>query len=74
MNINKFEEILRWEYDNGKRNFIGNLSGNKYSIQNTSSCRNGYILFVNGVAAKRGNFFSIAYEIWDIESKVAGVE
>lgn len=74
MNIEKFEEILRWKYDNGKKNFIGNLSGNKYSIQNPSSCRNGYTLFINGVAAKRSNFFSIACEIWDIESKVAGVE
>lgn len=74
MNIDKFEEILRWKYDNGKKNFIGNLSGNKYSIQNLSSRRNGYTLFINGVAAKQSNFFSIAYEIWDIESKVAGVE
>lgn len=74
MNLEKFEEILRWKYDNGKKNFIGNLSGNKYSIQNPSSRRNGYTLFINGTAAKRSNFFSIACEIWDIESKVAGVE
>lgn len=74
MNIEKFEEILRWKYENGKKNFIGNLSGNHYSIQNPSSRRNGYTLFINGTAAKQSNFFSIACEIWDIESKVAGVE
>lgn len=74
MTLERFEEILRWKYDNGKHNFIGNLSGNKYSIQNISNTRKGYVLFINGNATRQGSFFSITCEIWDRESEVVGVK
>ena len=74
MKFERFEEILRWKYDRGIHNFIGNLSGNKYSIQNSSGRRCGYSLFINGTAARQGSFFSITCEIWDRESEVAGVK
>lgn len=75
MNIEKFEKILRWKYDNGKRDFVGNLSGNKYHISNITGRTKGYTLFVNGVARRiNARFIQVAWEIWDIESEVAGVE
>lgn len=74
MNLEKFEEILRWKYDNGKRKFIGNLSGNHYEIVNPNGKVRGYTLFVNDKAVKvNTHFFGIACEIWDTESEMAGV-
>ena len=72
MNIEKFEEILRWKYDNGTTGFTGNLSGNRYRITNPSKSCKGYNLFINGAAVKScTNFFSIACEIYDRELEVA---
>lgn len=74
MNIEKFEEILRWKYDNGVHNFIGNLSGNKYQIQNPSGKVRGYALFVNDkLICCNTRFTNVAWSLWDIESEVAGV-
>lgn len=68
MNLERFEEILRWKYDNGKCKFIGNLSGNKYEIQNNSGYRFGYTLLVNGSPVKVNcGFFGITCEIWNRE-------
>lgn len=75
MDIEKFERILCWKYDSGKHDFIGNLSGNKYHIQNPTGKIRGYALFVNGRAVLTNTrFTNVAWEIWDIESEVAGVE
>ena len=75
MNIEKFEEILRWKYDKGIHNFIGNLSGNKYRIQNPSGKIRGYALFVNDkVECCNTRFTNVAWFIWDIESVFAGVK
>lgn len=72
MKFERFEEILRWKFDNGVKSCWGNLSGNKYHIQNPTNQRNKWSLFINGNAAKvNTNFFSIAYEIWDCEMAVA---
>ena len=72
MTLERFEEILRWKYNNGVKSFWGNLSGNKYHIQNPTNQRNKWTLFINGNAAKiNTNFFSIACEIWDTEMTVA---
>ena len=72
MTLERFEEILRWKFNNGVKSFWGNLSGNHYEIQNLNNNRNRWTLFINDNAAKvNTNFFSIACEIWDCEMLIA---
>ena len=73
MNIEKFEEILRWKYDKGVTSFIGNVSGNKYEIYrgtNPKTTRN-YCVRINGKPIKvNTNFFAVACTIYDAEMEV----
>ena len=74
MTFERFEEILRWKYDNGKKKFIGNLSGNHYEIQNPSGRRCGYSLFIDNTPVKTNiSFFGIACAIWDREMEYGKV-
>lgn len=72
MTLERFEEILRWKFNNGVKSFWGNLTGNKYEIQNINNNRCKWTLFVNGIAVKvNTNFFSVACTIWDYEMLAA---
>lgn len=70
MNIEKFEEILRWKYENGIHSFVGNVSGNHYEIRhgtNTKTNRNYCIFINNNLVKSNTSFFSVACKIYDTE-------
>lgn len=68
MNIERFEDVLRYKFDRGIHTFVGRRTGCTYLIQHFNSSRHGYTLFKDGNAiCAHATFFKVACTIYDYE-------